>query len=215
MRRNRIWLPAVALMLMAGSVLLVQQSLMAAESETSPLVKVSKDGFVAMRAVRDARVAIFDGRPDEAKSLVADAETALADAEKNAPEYTVKAEFKQGDKATTEERSGKVDWVPFDANLALVDNFVMTPEKRGHIQKANEHIAAGDTKKAVDELKQGEVDINFVTYLMPLQATKRYVDQANTLLADGKYYEANLALKAAEDGTITTSTSMAEAPLIQ
>jgi hypothetical protein len=215
MRRNRVWLPALALLLVVGVATSVQRSGVAAESEGPPLAQVSKDGFLAMRAVRDARLAIFDGRPDEAKSLVADAETALAEAEKDAPNYTVKAEFNLGDKSTTEERSGKVDWVPIDASLSLVDNFVMTPEKREHIQKANEHIAAGDTQKAVEELKQGEVDINFVQFLMPLQATKRHVDQANTLLGDGKYYEANLALKAAEDGMVTSSTSMLAPPLTE
>jgi hypothetical protein len=212
MRRNRVWPPALALALVAGAALFAQQSMAATETEDQPLVKVSQDGYAAMRAVRDARLAIFDGRPDAAKTFVADAGTALTDAEKEAPNYSVKTEVFLGDKATTDERSGKVDWIPIDANLALVDNFVMTPEKAEHIQKANEHFKAGDTTKAVEELKQGEVDVNYVQFLMPLEATKRHVDQASDLLADDKYYEANLALKAAEDGMVINSTAMVAPP---
>jgi len=45
---------------------------------------------------------------------------------------------------------------------------------------------------------------------MPLKATAKHVDTAISLLKEHKYYEANLALKAAEDGLITDTVLLAE-----
>jgi len=45
---------------------------------------------------------------------------------------------------------------------------------------------------------------------MPLDPTAKAVDQAGKLLADDKYYEANLALKKAEDSWVTDSQSFVD-----
>lgn len=217
MFKDRVIAPILAFALVAGASAyeypaVAATSDTAAAENTQDLIKLSDDGYAAMRAVRAARLAIFNGDPDGAKALVTKAETSLQAAEKEAPEFSVKTEVAIGDKASSSEEKGQVEYVPIDAQLGLVDNFVMTPEKAAHIKKANEHLKAGDSKKALDEFKQGEIDINYVRVLMPLTATKRHVDAAEKLLADNKYYESNLALKAAEDGILIDTVSLDEMP---
>ena len=45
---------------------------------------------------------------------------------------------------------------------------------------------------------------------MPIDTTAKAVDQAAKLLAESKYYEANLALKKAEDGWVIDSQSFTD-----
>ena len=42
--------------------------------------KLSKEGFQAFQNIRMARLAIFDGKPDEAKKLVSDTQNTLKSA---------------------------------------------------------------------------------------------------------------------------------------
>ena len=48
--------------------------------------------------------------------------------------------------------------------------------------------------------------------MMPLTATKKCLADAIKLADEHKYYEANLSLKAAEDGVIVDSVSLADTP---
>ncbi|BAQ47802.1 YfdX family protein [Methylobacterium aquaticum] len=94
----------------------------------------------------------------------------------------------------------KVAWVPVDAQMTLGEDFVATPEKAAAVTEANKSLAKGDQKSAVEKLKLAHVDVNFVMAVMPLDKTAADVNQAATLIGQGKYYEANAALKTAEDG---------------
>ena len=47
---------------------------------------------------------------------------------------------------------------------------------------------------------------------MPLASTTNWVTTATKLVGQHKYYEANLALKAAEDGLVVNSTNLVEMP---
>ena len=48
--------------------------------------------------------------------------------------------------------------------------------------------------------------------LLPLEATKKRVADAEKLVNDHKYYEANLALKAAEDGIVVDAIDLMGTP---
>ncbi|HVP50464.1 MAG TPA: YfdX family protein, partial [Candidatus Bathyarchaeia archaeon] len=52
--------------------------------------------------------------------------------------------------------------------------------------------------------------LNLTAVLLPLESTTNAVDKAAKLVEEGKYYEANLALKAAEDGILVDSQSFIE-----
>jgi len=184
------------------------------ESKTEKILeKVSKESNTAMRKVRWARVALFDGEPDSAKKFIEDAKKDLAAAEKKAPELvvTVKSQSKIGGKTISSEKTTETsDFVPIDAWLVLSEDFVSTPEKDAKIKKANEHLKKGDRAKALEVLRAANIGVSVSRMLMPLKTTMKHVDKALALVKDHKYYEANLALKGAEDGLIVDSVLLYE-----
>jgi hypothetical protein len=178
------------------------------------LMKLSEDGFMTMHSVRGARVAIFNGNPKVAHEMLASAQKSLQSAVKEAPTFIADLETIKGGKVTGEVQiSDKAEMVPIDGQIVLADSFIDSPAKKAHIDKANSHIAAGKGKEAISELKLAEVDATFTRVLMPLQATSKRVDDALKLVDEKKYYEANLALKAAEDGLVIDSVTLLEAPI--
>jgi hypothetical protein len=175
------------------------------------LMHLSQEGFSAVRAVRAARIALFNGKPELVKQLLDSADASLQAAEKEAPSFTVKvSETVDGKNEGSATENGKVDLIPIDATLALADDYVPTHEKKNHIAKANEHFKKGQTKEAMEELRLADIDLNYTRILMPIDATKKHVDQAIKLLDEHKYYEANLALKAVEDGLTVQTMSLIE-----
>ena len=157
------------------------------------LIKVSEDATLTMQNVRGARLAIFNGVPAKAQ-VYADAAAsrvvaALQDVDKYA--LDIKQPAQEGE-----------EYVPMNASLGVVEGFVPDESKMKHIAKANEHLHKGETKKAVEVLKLGAIDVALSTELVPLKSAKSHIDEAVRLIGDGKYYEANLALKALEDAVV-------------
>jgi len=181
---------------------------------TQELMKVSKDGFMAMRAVRAARIAIFDGEPKVAVEMLGKAKKALDAASKDESMFIADMKAMAGKKAahgtTTAAATKAMVWIPIDGQIALADTYVPTPEKKEHIAKANEHFKSGRAKEAVEELRLGEIDVTYSRIMMPLTATKKCLADAMQLATEHKYYEANLSLKAAEDGLILDSVGLAD-----
>jgi hypothetical protein len=192
---------------------------------TKELMKVSKDGFMAMRAVRVARLAIFNGEPKLAVKIMGKAEKSLDAASKDESLFVSDLKTLAGNKAvhgttTSEEKAAPVtttpaateamNWIPIDGQIALADMYVPTPEKKEHIAKANEHFKNGRAKKAIEELRLGEINVTYTRVMLPLTATTKCLANAMQLATEHKYYEANLALKAAEDGVVLDSVSLAD-----
>lgn len=173
------------------------------------LSKVSKEGLTAMRSVYMARVALNDGDYDAAKQNLRAASDALGQVRMDNPSVDVKEDVKVGDKvvSTTKEHV-QVDLVPISSQYRIVEDFSANPEKSEHIAKAHEHLKKGDTQAAISELKLVDTGVVFERIDMPLTATKQHVDTAIGLLNDGKYHDANLALKAAADGLQYHTISM-------
>ncbi|MGD9659292.1 MAG: YfdX family protein [Methylocystis sp.] len=175
------------------------------------LIQLSRDGVAALRAIRSARIALFNGRPEIVSQLLDSAEASLRTAEREAPSFTFKAsETINGKEAESATTSQKLDLIPIDATLALADNYVPTRENQAHIAKANEHLKKGEQKAAFEELRLAEVELKYTRVLMPIEATKKRVDQAVQLLGEHKYYEANLALKAVDDGLTVETVNLVD-----
>ena len=191
-------------------------------------MKVSNDGFG--NAGRSRRLAIFNGEPKVAVEIMGKAKEALdaaskdesvlmsdikATAGKKAAHGTTTAGDKTAHGTTTSAATKATIWIPIDGQIALADTFVATPEKGEHVAKANEHLKNGRAKEAVEELRLGEIDVTYTRVLMPLTTTKKCLADAMQLATEHKYYEANLALKAAEDGVVLDSVSLADTPIIR
>ncbi len=196
---------------------MVTQESAAQKAVDQDVGKLSKDGAQAFRDMHLARIAIFDADPAQAKTLIGKAQAALAkaktdDAVFNKAEADLKtpAEMSAAKDAaknkTSVDKTGsvqpatadakskdKVAWVPVDAQLTLGEDFLATPEKATAVTEANKHLAKGDQKGAIEQLKLAHVDVNFVMAVLPLDKTVADVNQAATLINQGKYYEANAA----------------------
>lgn len=176
------------------------------QAEEQDFIKVSEDALMTMHSVRGARLALFNGMPDKARDFTDNAATRLAATMKDADKYAldIKASAKDGD-----------DYVPFDANLAVAETVVASEEKRKVIAKANEHLHKGETKKAVEVLKLGAIDVGLTTHLIPLKVAKAHIADAAKLIGEHRYYEANIALKAVEDAVVTESFEIDSVPALK
>ncbi|MEJ8845639.1 YfdX family protein [Variovorax rhizosphaerae] len=175
------------------------------------LMKVSQDGYMAVRAARGARMDIFNGNIKGATDLLARANASLTAAKKDAPMFIVEVKTGMDGKVVKDTTSvDRANLVPIDGQIVLADNYIDTPAKRAHIDKANEHFSKGRAKEGRDELRLAEVDAAFTRVLMPIDATAKNVAEATRLLGEKKYYEANLALKAVEDGLRIDTVALSE-----
>lgn len=158
------------------------------------LIRLSEDGSKAAQSLLLARIAIFDGQTQDAVKLVDQAKTALTAAAKDTDKLAIKAQ-----------NNDVGPMIPIDARLTIADDFVLNPEKKEQMSKVNEHLKKGEPKKAIEVLGPADESMTLTTLFMPLEATSKAVDEASTLLGESKYYEANLALKKAEDGWVSES----------
>lgn len=210
----------------------------AAGAEDSQYMKISDEAYTAMRDVRAARLAIFNGDTEFAKKLVAEAKAKMDAADKDAvalgkrpmasPDAMSKGSASGSDANASASASGSAAsgtqktassdnhvatrYIPIDAQLMVSEDFVNTPEKAQHVAKANEHLKSGNPQAAKDELKLADVEVTTVWALAPADATMKAVDKANDLIGQQKWYEANLALKSAEDGIVVEALGIEGVP---
>ena len=184
----------------------------AAQNTNMEFAKLSADGRKAFQDVRLARLAIFDGRTDQAKKYVDEAKAAITKAKTDNTSF-VKSEASlkppaglsqptepQGGSDKSAQDTTPTAWLPVDGGLTLGDDFVATSAKAAGVAKANDQIKKGDHKQAMQTLKLAEIDVTFVTEVAPLDKTISGIDTAAQLIDSGKYYEGNQALKGVEDG---------------
>ena len=95
-------------------------------------------------------------------------------------------------------------YVIINASIALSEDYVATPERERYPIRQRK-LAKGDQKGAIDTLRLAGIGVIENQYLMPLNQTRKAVAQAQELLKAGKYYEANLVLKGAEEGIVVDS----------
>lgn len=162
------------------------------------LVRLSDDAFEGLRELLLARIAIFEGQPERATKRVKEAREELADAAKDA------------NKLAHPRSAAGTTLIPVDARLTIAEDFVMTPEKAQKISQANELLGKGDNRQAVAVLKDAAIGVKLVTVLLPLEATRANADNAARLLAEKKYYEANLELKKVEEGLVIDERDFVE-----
>lgn len=194
--------PAVALAKQAS-----EPAAMAGQQEVSKadydhMMKLSDDGFRTMRDVKEARLAIFNAAPDQALKRVDDAINAIGKAKKDAKSFV----------GRTSVSKSSDEWLPFDATIDVADNYVVGDEKSKHVAEANAELKAGKGQKAAEKLKLAAIDVNLTRLMMPLTATTSHLSLAKSLLGEKKYYEANQALQAVEDGIVVDTIALIDVP---
>ena len=172
------------------------------EAADKDFVKVSEDALTSMHDLHGARLAIFNGQPEKALTFVDAAVTRIGVAVKDADKYALDTKAPKADDS----------YVPFDANLTVLNTFEPTAEKAKQIAKANEHLHKGEKQEAIKALKLAEIDVAVTTSMIPVKFAKERIDKAAKLVADHKYYEANLALKSVDDAVIVETYAVDAVP---
>jgi hypothetical protein len=174
------------------------------------LTHLSQDAHAAMRGVTAARIAMFNGHVERAGTLMTEAKAAFAKADKETPDVKIERTITVDGKVVSQTSDqSRVRLVPFDGEIDLSENFVMTPAKAGHVQRANDHLRKGERRQAVAALRDGEIDVSFARMFVPVELAQKHVDDAIRLAGEHKYYEANLALKAIEDSVTVDTVAFA------
>jgi hypothetical protein len=184
-------------------------------SSAEDRMKVSEAGREAIQFVRMARFDIFNGDPKASMAALSHAKTQLTAAEKEAKSWNVGAGASSG--SSQQQGNGPAQTapkaIPVDGQLILADSFTATPENKKTIAKANSHLKKGDQKAALEALRQGAISINYLSEWIPLAPTSKNLDKAIALEKAGKYYEANLALKAIEDSMFMETVTIPAPPV--
>ena len=166
-----------------------------------PDLRLSQDGYNVLRDIRAARFAIFSGDAEAARKFVDEAKTDL---------NRVKVDDMVAMKG--DPGSPNPDLVPIDGQIFVADNFTTSPQKAQHIADTNKKIKQGKADEAMHDLQLANVDVGFTRVLMPLSKTRDHIDLASSLIGQESYYQANMALKAAEDGLQVDTVMLDQTP---
>jgi len=179
-----------------------QEKISIMDQQIQELANVATEGFDAVRLIQYARLAIFNANPYSAVKLTDQAAALLAE---DAVEWK---KFAKQTKDPLLTKNG--DYILIDSSISLAENYVATKAKESAINKANEKMKSGDQKGALEALHLEGIDIKHTQYLMPLKITREAVAKAQKLLKEGKYYEANLALRDVELSIVIENETLTE-----
>ncbi len=172
-------------------------------AKPSELMKTSEEVFGALRDVRSARMAIFNGDIDQASSLVANASRGFDAADARIAALGIRNPKDDADNVT---------YVPFQMAMGVAEDFVPSEDTAAPLQQANEHLAKGDQKQAAEVLKSADIDVTVTAAMAPIDQSVAKTKDAAALIRDGKYYEANLALKDIEDSIVVEAYAIDAIP---
>lgn len=194
-------------------------------------VKVSEDTMLSMRDINDARLALFNGQPEKARTEVDAALARINAAVNEAEAYAVDVKTADRD-----------DWyVPFDTQVTMLDAYTPTGngsnmnQGMGHMHDgtANAHDGMGRMHGANTNMNDGmanmhgkedkqdtaddmfslnEVDVAVSAGLVPVKFAQQRIIEAANLINIGDYYAANMALKAVDDAVIVHTVAIDETP---
>jgi len=161
-----------------------------ANANSEDLMKTADEAHSAMREIRAARLAIFDGSGPSAKLFVQDAINNL------------EASKKLSRKIASKDAKAEEDYIAFDMAIDIAEGFDVSSEKSEKIAEANKHIGKGDHKKAVETLKLADINVMTSAALIPVNSAIANLKNAERFITQGKFYDANLSLKAVEDSVL-------------
>ena len=176
------------------------------------------------------RLAIYDGRIDDAKKFVNEADTALGKARTDETVFTkaeadlkpptsiaapasknvsgaAPADNKQGDQTKM-----PIVWLPVDGAITINEDYTASPAKTAAVSDANKSLKSGDRKGAMEKLKLADMNIDVTLAVIPLEQTIKSVHQATELINSGKYYEASQVLRLAQDNERFDGTNISGTP---
>lgn len=195
-------MPGVALVF-----ILFSGNIMAATNMTDNVTlnndKISGQAWQAMRDIGMSRFELFNGRTQKAEQLAAQAEKLLND---DSTDWNL---YVKSDKKAPVEGD---HYIRINSSITVAEDYLPAGQKNDAINKANQKMKEGDKKGTIEALKLAGVSVIENQELIPLQQTRKDVTTALSLMNEGKYYQAGLLLKSAQDGIVVDSQSVQESP---
>lgn len=157
---------------------------------------LSIDGQKAFADIAAAQQALGSNQPDQATTLIKDAQTRLAKAA-NDHRLFVKAEHDlpvaPGQPQPTRSAGpNPTTWIPVDGQYIVTET--LTPEKQQALTTANQHLHQGNPKQAAQDLQVSGIDVDFILGVAPLQQATADVYRASVFLQGNDAKDANEAL---------------------
>ncbi|MEC9196646.1 MAG: YfdX family protein [Pseudomonadota bacterium] len=172
--------------------------------QTQPgMLKTADEALQAVTRAHAARLALFNNDIEAAKGRLAEARAEFLKAEKSLDDLTI------GD---TEDPTNAARYLPFDMSMAVSENFKATKENTQALERAYGLMQTGSPDDAIEVLRVASIDMNVSTAMLPIVEASAQFEKAQTLVDEGKYFEANLALKAVEDSIIVQTFSIDAIP---
>ncbi len=183
--------------------------------------KLSADGARAYQDIGLTRLAIFDGRIDDAKKAIGDADAGFAKAKSDesvftkaeadlemppnhahapAPNPAPQASGAQANGSQASNAKTPIAWLPVDGTVSVDEDYSVNPSKAAAVSDANKSLKAGDAQGAVAKLKLADINMGVTLAVVPLNQTISDVHQAVGMINDGKYYEASQLLRQVQNG---------------
>jgi hypothetical protein len=169
--------------------------------------RLSADGVSAFSDIHLARMAIFEGKTDEAAKLVADAQASLGKAKgddtafmKAESEFRTPAQAAPKTQGNQAKMTTPVAWIPIDGDLVLGETFKPTPEKAAAVVTARKGLEKGEGAKSLEAIKLAAIDVDYTMAVVPLEKSITDIDEANKLMTSHDYYGASQSLRLAEAG---------------
>jgi hypothetical protein len=170
--------------------------------------KLSHEGSRAFQDLTLTRLAIFDGRIEEAKKFITEAEKDLDKAKNDNTVFTkaeadLKSAHSQTYQATetgrsassTEAMTKPIAWLPVNGAITINEDYTIDTAKTAAVADANKSLKSGDRKAALEKLKLAGMDVDITLAVIPVEQTIKAVHQATALINDGKYYEGSQVLR--------------------
>ncbi len=175
--------------------------------------KLSADGAGGFQDLALARLAIYDGRIDDAKKFVTQADAAFNKAktdetvfnkaesdlkppvDKNAAPSKSAAVAEPADASKAAQMEKPIAWLPVDGSIMIDEDYTASTSKTAAVADANKSLKGGDRKGALEKLKLADMKVVVVMAVLPVEQTIKKLDQAVAMINDGKYYEASQELR--------------------
>jgi hypothetical protein len=175
---------------------------------------ISSSGGKVLRHIAQARADIHNKDADAAQTELDQADKLLAIIRAALPTTSVKDRIWVAKEHLEYEDTQEVlpDLIPIYSSLNEMMDIMPVKAARAQLDKAREHLKAGDKANARKALEATDAAVQYTEVDLRLSTTRHLVAQARADLGKKKLDEADKALQAAEDGVVFISEGV-EQPL--
>ena len=197
------------------------------EQSGSPFLRTVDEAYTAMRQVRAARLSIFNGETDTAKELVQAATKDMESAQSMLDEFSMPS-GQSGDSSDSQQASSGSGssggdsgsgssgsdqrYLPIDLSVGVAEGYLIPQDRTSALAEANTAFLQGDRRTATRILRDASIDVIVQASMIPAQKSLDNLKQADELMGQQKFYEANVALKAIEDSVTSRSFGLDAMP---